>query len=378
MKIIQITPCYPPHLGGMDNVAKELSERLAKKGHQVEVFTSDIGCPKDKQLKSTKNLKINYLPAWEFAHTPIIPSLFWRLMKIPKDSIVCVHSSGEAFVPEIVYLISKIKKISYIIHIHLDVGPTGKFGFLLPFYKKIFLNKILKSSKKIIVPTKDYINIIKNKYSLQEEKITCMSNGIDLKIFKKLKSNWRLHKPIKLLFVGRFSKQKDVPLLIRSFKKLTEKNSGNVKLHIVGDGEEKNKIITLIKKEKLENGIVLHGLKQGKKLHEIYQNSDIFISATNQESFGLTYLEAMASGLPIVTTNIPGVRNVIKNNYNGLLVKPTPEEIAKAIEKLIKDPNLRKKLAENGLKEVKKYSWDKIAKQYIQLYKQILKNDPKK
>jgi hypothetical protein len=60
---------------------------LAIKGNQVEVFTSDTGCKKGK-LRSTKNLKIHYLKSWEFAHTPIIPSLFFKLLKMSKDSII--------------------------------------------------------------------------------------------------------------------------------------------------------------------------------------------------------------------------------------------------------------------------------------------------
>ena len=88
---------------------------------------------------------------------------------------------------------------------------------------------------------------------------------------------------------------------------------------------------------------------------------------------GIVLLEAMARGLPVIATNIPAVKNVIKNNYTGLLVEPTPEKIAEAIEKLIKNPKLREKLARNGLKEVKKYSWDKIVKQTEQVYREVLK-----
>jgi glycosyltransferase involved in cell wall biosynthesis len=97
----------------MEHIAKEISESLAKRGHQVKVFTSD----------------------WEFAHTPIIPSLFFKLLKILKDSIMHIHIA-QAFIPEVVYLISKIKKIPYIAHIHGDTKPSGKFGFLLSLYKR--------------------------------------------------------------------------------------------------------------------------------------------------------------------------------------------------------------------------------------------------
>ena len=169
MNIIQITPFYPPHLGGMENVVKEISENLAKRDHQVTVFTSDIGCKKDK-LISTKNLKIRYLKSFEIAHTPIIPSLFFELLKIPQDSIIHLHVA-QSFTPEIVSLVSKIRKIPYIAHIHIDVGPSGKLGFLLPLYKKVLLKKVLSYSSKVVVPSSDYIDLVSKKYSILKNKI---------------------------------------------------------------------------------------------------------------------------------------------------------------------------------------------------------------
>ena len=77
MKVVQVVSYYPPHLGGMENAVKEISENLAKRGHQVKVFTSDIGC-KNVKLRSTKNLKIHWLLGWEFFHSPILPSLFFK------------------------------------------------------------------------------------------------------------------------------------------------------------------------------------------------------------------------------------------------------------------------------------------------------------
>jgi hypothetical protein len=74
----------------MENAVKGISENLAKRGHQVKVFTSDIGCKKDK-LTSTKNLKIYYLKSFVFDNIPIIPSLFFKLMRIHKDSIMHIQ-----------------------------------------------------------------------------------------------------------------------------------------------------------------------------------------------------------------------------------------------------------------------------------------------
>lgn len=368
MKIIQITPFYPPHLGGMENVVKEISENLAKKGHKVTVFTSDIGCKKDK-LISTKNLKIHYLKSFEIAHTPIISSLFFELSKIPQNSIIHLHIA-QSFTPEIVSLISKIRNIPYIAHIHIDVGPSGKLGFLLPLYKKVLLKNVLSSSSKIVVPSRDYIDLVIKKYAILKNKIYKVPNGVDLNNFKSLpvKSN----DPIRLLFVGRLSKQKNIPLLIRSFKIVTQKTNRKIELNIVGDGEEKSKIINLIKAENLEKKVNLHGELRGEKLYEIYSNSDIFILTSDYESFGMVLIEAMASGLPIIASNIPALRNVVENNKTGLLVKPEPEDFAKAFEKLINNPQLKEKLIKNGLKEVKKYNWDEITKKFEDIYKEVL------
>ena len=139
----------------------------------------------------------------------------------------------------------------------------------------------------------------------------------------------------------------------------------------MGDGEEKSKIINLIKVEKLEKKVILHGALSEKRLYKIFSNSDIFILTSRYESFGLVLIEAMASGLPIVASNILAVRNVVENGKTGLLVKTTPEDFAKAIEKLLNNFQLREKLIKNGLEEVKKYSWNKIIEKFEDVYRSV-------
>lgn len=369
MKIIQISSYFPPHLGGQENVAKEISERLAKKGHQVEVFTSNIGCPKEKQLKSTKNLKINYLPAWEFAHTPIISSLYNKLMKIPQDSIMHAHTA-QAYVPEVIYKIWKKRKIPYAAQVHIDAEPSSFIGkMLLKPYKKIFLKKFLKNAKIVLVLTEDYKKIIMDKYDISDNKIAVIPNGVGEEFFTKNKSK---NKIPRLLFVGRISIEKNLPRLIESIALC----KSNFILNIVGEGELLEKTKMLAKQKNLKN-VIFHGRKTGKDLISMYRDSDIFILPSKKESFGLVLLEAMATRNSIIASDISGIKSVIKKNYNGLLIEPTPENIAEAIEKLIKSPKLRKILAKNGLKEAKKYSWDKIVSKFERAYLEILNEIPK-
>jgi glycosyltransferase involved in cell wall biosynthesis len=360
MKVVQVLSYYPPHLGGMQNVAREISERLAIKGNQVEVFTSDIGCNKGK-LRSTKNLKIHYLKSWEFAHTPIMPSLFFKLLKISKDSIMHVHIS-QAFIPEVVYLISKIKKIPYIVHIHLDVGPSGKLGFLLPLYKKVILKRVLKSASKIIVLSKEYRTLINKKYNILEN-IMIIPNGVGEEFFinkEKVSS-----KHTNLLFVGRLSVQKNIPKLIDSVSLIKSK----VVLHIIGDGEKKKEIEKLISDKKLKN-VILHGKKTGKDLINFYKNADIFILTSDIEAMSLVLLEAMASGTPIVASDILGIREPV--GKTGILVRPpTPENFARAIDNLIEDKILMNTFSKRGRKKAKNYDWNKIVEKFEDVYQNV-------
>lgn len=367
MKIVQVVAYYPPHIGGMENCAKEISTRLERRGHWVEVFTSDIGRKKNKEsLKNNPN--IHYLRSWEFAHTAIIPTLFFQLLKISSDSIIHVHIA-QAIIPEIVFLISKIKKIPYIAHIHADVGPSGKLGFLLPFYKKVFLQRILNSASKIVVPTEDYVNLISKKYAIPRDKIHKIPNGVDLEHFRSVST--KLHSPIKLLSVSRLSRPKNIPLLIKLFKLVIENSHSNIELHIVGGGEEKKRIMGLIKNEKLEKKVSLHGALLGKDLYDMYSYSDIFILTSKCESFGLVLIEAMASGLPVIVSDINSIKNIVKNNITGLLAKPTAEDFAQMVERVISNYQLRKKIIENGLKEAKKYDWNKIVRKFEHIYELV-------
>lgn len=368
MKIVQITSYYPPQHGGAVQRVRDLSERLAKKGHQVEVFTSDIGCPKNKQLKSSKNLKIHYLKSKEFAHTTIIPFLFNKLMKIPKDSIMHVHI-GHVLVPEIAWLVSKLRGIPFVAHVRSDTTPSGKLGFLLPLYKRLFLKKVLRGSDKIIVLTRDYKEIISKKYNINLNKIIDIPNATDFNVINDLNHKHK-NKNLNLLFVGRLSNEKNVDKIIEAMFRLKSKN---INLFLAGDGEDKQKLIDLVKEKRLEKQAIFLGNLDRKRLYKQYLNSNLLLLPSKVECFSSTLIEAMATGTPIIASDIPGTRNIIKNGYNGLLVEPTPEKIAEAIEKLIKNPKLREKLAENGLKEVKKYSWDKIVEQTEEVYKEVLK-----
>lgn len=364
MKLLQVTAHYPPKLGGAQRRIKDLSEKLFKKGHNVSVFTSNIGCKNKKVDSSKRNIHVKYLKSWEFAHTPIIPSLGKQLMTARGD-LMHIHIA-QAMVPEVASKIARKRNIPYICHIRGDPPASGFFGFLLPLYKKIFLKRVLKKADRIICLNEDYKKLFSRKYNLPLSKIVVIPNATDFEIVKKIKKR----KVKKILFVGRFTSEKNIHSIISSLRLL--KNT-KVQLILVGEGPDLKKLKEIVRQNRLTGRVEFTGRLEGVNLYKKYLEADLFILPSTTECFSSTLLESMATATPIIASDIPGTRNVIKHGYNGLLVKPTPSKIAEAIEKLIKNKKLREKLAKNGLKEVKKYSWDKILEQTEQVYREVLK-----
>ena len=362
MKIIQVTPNYPLHSGGVQNVARQLAEGLARKGHEVEVFTSDMG-GKCGRLESGKNLKLHYLASVEIAHTPIIFSLFFNLLTIPKDSIIHVHIA-RAFTSEVVYLISKIKKVPYIAHYHLDVESSGKWGFFLPLYKNIILKRVLKSASMIAVLTERYRTLISKKYNISRN-VVIIPNGVSNRFFNLAKTKHE-SKKTNLLFVGRLNVQKNVGCLVEAVSLVKHP----VILNIVGDGELKFEIRDLINNYKLNN-VILHGNKFGEELIRMYQKAEIFLLASKSEGLPLVVLEAMAAGIPIIASDVIGNHEMV--NEVGILVNPpTAANFAKEIDTLIDNQKLNRQLASKGKRKAKNYQWDKIVKKFEAVYQQVL------
>ncbi|MEX0616722.1 MAG: glycosyltransferase family 4 protein [Candidatus Woykebacteria bacterium] len=361
LNIVHVTSYYPPHLGGMESCVKELTEQLAINGHYVNVFTSNIGSQEEKQ-QLKKNHRVFFLKSIEFAHTPIIFTLFFKLLKLPRKSIIHIHIS-QAFTPEIVFLISKLKKIPYIAHVHLDVDPSGPLGFLLTPYKKLFLKIVLKHASRIICLSKLQKNLISYKYSIPKNKISILPNGVGKSFM--VKREIKRKDITTLLFVGRLVPQKNVPRLLKAVKIMKKK----VHLNIVGEGESRAEIEKIINDLKLNN-VSLLGIRRGKELLKLYEKADIFVLPSNKEGIPLALLEAMATGLPIVASNIPGV-NELLGDTAILVDKLSPEDFAIALDSLISDKSLQETLSQKVSIKAKKYSWEKITSDLENIYRGV-------
>jgi len=210
---------------------------------------------------------------------------------------------------------------------------------------------------------------------------TVIPNGIDLEIFnsqlKKIKKF--LDGKINILFVGRIEERKGLIYLLKAYQILTRKFP-NLRLIIIGEGELKKECQDFVRKHNLKE-VHFEGEKTGRELISYYKTADIFCAPSIYgESFGIVLLEAMACGLPVVAFSNEGYKEFFREK-KGEKFLANPKDfkgLAKKLEILIENENLRREMGKWGIKEAKKYSWDKIADKILNFYQICQKEKAKK
>ncbi len=165
-------------------------------------------------------------------------------------------------------------------------------------------------------------------------------------------------------FIGRLDPIKRIPDLLQALALL----DNTFTLHIFGEGEERPRIEKTIASLNLQTRVTLHGAIT--RPHEALAVIDVLVLPSAAEGFGLVLIEAMAAGVPVVATDVPGVRDVVRNGQTGLLVPvASPAKLAEAIQRICIDPALRNRLLATARQDVRsRFSWERILPEYQRLF----------
>jgi glycosyltransferase involved in cell wall biosynthesis len=246
---------------------------------------------------------------------------------------------------------------------------------LFSFPLKILSYATLKKSDAIIVVNDDVRNTL-IRQGVSDKHIYVISPGVDTKKFYPKKITDSKHqKKIEVLSTGALISRKGYDLLIESIYSMKNKK-GFSKLHltIVGDGPQKATLKKLVKKRGLANKITFVGQVPFSKMPYYYRNADIFVSMTRADSVAQMYLEAMSSGLAIITSKNYGSRAIIENGKTGYLVdNENYLQLGEKLSQLINNKELREKLQLHAMKAAEEYDWENsIIPQYISLYNNLI------
>lgn len=373
MKILQTPARFIPYTGGTENYVYNLSKELVNLGHRVKVICANEPDAGNDEFDGIKIDRLRYII--KIANTNITPFL---PIKIFQEDVDIIHTHlPHPWAADWSYFISRIKKKPCILTYHNDIAGSGIYSYLAKSYNLIFLPLLLKSVKKIIITHKRYID-----YSpyLKDyiKKIEVIPIGVDLEQFKVTPQKNRQQKII--LFVGlldEFHQYKGLHYLIRAMD-LIKKETSDIKLFIVGEGILKKEYGKLAHSLDLDREIDFIGFLPQEKLAEYYNNCDVFVLPSlscKQEGFGIVLLEAMACGKPVVTTNITGPAEKIREASAGLIVEPRDSNsLAEALIEILKNKNYAREMGIRARKLVEgEYSWDRIATNIEQLYLGVLR-----
>jgi glycosyltransferase involved in cell wall biosynthesis len=294
---------------------------------------------------------VRRLWAVRVAKIPVMPTLVLAVLRTPRRAAVHLHL-GQALVPELVWLATRLRRQRLIVHFHLDIGPSGLFGKVFVLYKALVLSHVLRAADRVVCLSDEQFSFLTEELGLRPEAVCVVPNAVDERFaVERLPTATPLARPLRLLFVGRLSAQKNLPRLLDAMALVREP----VELAIVGDGELRSLVEARLGPTGLRN-VELLGRLDGEALLDRYRWADALVLTSDHEGMPLVLLEAMAAGLPIVATDVPGIRTTVGDD--ALVVAATPEAVAAAIERLARDDDLRAELASRGRHRAGSHSWE--------------------
>lgn len=358
MKLGIITDDFYPFTGGMGRYVYEIAQRL----------------PQEKLLifSPCKNDISN--------HVKLAPPLHRKLRNLSFS--LWLHQNIEYIIKE--YNLTRI---------NIQCGPGGLFLIKRPsvpviatchhtywqqsryipsqFWKRIFVpfeGRTYSCADKIVCQSKDVRRILTEQYHLNSEGIAVIPIGVDTSRFYPIPGTPKI--PNSLLYVGRIEKRKGIDFLLRAMP-FVVKQISDVKLFIAGAGKEVKRIKRYIHELRLEENIQLLGFVIEEDLNELYNKVRCIIVPSIFEGFGLTAIEAMAAGTPVIGTNVDGLREVIQNDVNGLLVRYNDvAALSQSIVHLLGDNAKQTHYIQEGIRKVvTTFNWDTISKRvFRELY----------
>jgi glycosyltransferase involved in cell wall biosynthesis len=354
------------NFGGISSYAVSLAKQLKQKGHKVYIASSGGDMTKELEASEIKHLSIPLTTKSELSPKVLISAI--KILKILKSKKI-----------DIMHAQTRVSQVSCCIASVLSSIPyvTTCHGFFKPkFTRKIFQfwgAKVIAISEAVRAHLVNDLQVAKNK-------IVLIHNGVDINNFQRnytlkekdeIKKEFNLNSGLTIGIIARLSSVKGHKYLIKAAELLLKENE-KVQFLIIGDGPEKEKLIKLSRELGVIDKIIFH--KSVLDTARPLSIMDIFVMPSVSEGLGLSILEAMASGLPIVASNVGGIYSLVKEGDNGVLVDPkNPGSLKKAMKVLLDNKQIRMDMGKKSLKRCEAdFSLELFADDVEKLYSQTL------
>ncbi len=392
MRIGLFTDTYPPFINGVSTSVEMLKNALEKKNHEVYLVTVNDSSIKYDYDEENRILKIPSIPIglYDYRLSRIYSIKMINLIK--SWNLDVIHSHTELGIGICARLVAKQFNIPlihtyhtmykdythYVTHGHFDKSSKKIVEYLTKFYCDT-------TATELIVPTNKTYRLFKENYKF-EKNIHIIPTGIEVDRFFKENVNKkevdRLRKNLNLskrdtviIFVGRLAQEKNIEFLLNAEKKIIN-NHSNIKLLIVGDGPDKEKLEMFSRKLGIEKNVIFTGKVAWDDMPVYYQLANFFATASKTETQGLTVIEAMAAGITPVCIHDEAFLTAITDNLNGFIFDNI-DEYVEIILKLEKNKQERAKISGQARIQAEHFSSAQFADNVLVVYNKAIENRKK-
>ncbi|UCF09085.1 MAG: glycosyltransferase family 4 protein [Thermoplasmata archaeon] len=368
-----ITLRYHPALGGVETRALEVTSRLAE-SFDLRVVTSDLKMERPfKKLSQKERIT-------EYKGVPIVRLKAKRLLPVEgygvrlkgleealsgSEMIHC-HTYGAYQTDKAVKFAQK-KGTPSLLTTHLHPSTHSHHKMLRSLYDGLLGKKTFQRCTHIITITEIERDYIFKRFGISKEKMTAIPNGIDLDKFRDLGYE---REETTLLFVGRLSPVKRLDMLLEALARV-KKTKPEIKLKIIGrDWGVKGQLVKLAQNLKIQDNIEFLEEIPFDELIEHYNRAKLFVLTSRYEAFGITIMEAIGCGTPVVVTSVGGIPEVVGNS--GVLCRENPKEVAESIIDVLTHEDRYNSLKERTRERRKLFDWNIIAGNVKQVYEETL------
>ncbi|MCH7951804.1 glycosyltransferase [Patescibacteria group bacterium] len=346
--------------GGAELYIQELAKRWVSKGHKVTLFCGNDGKSKRNQVVDG----VQVVRRGGFYTVYIWAFLYYIFRFRGRFDLVVDCENG---IPFFTPLYARLPNYLVIHHVHQEVFRErlrAPFSWLAIFLESKLMPLVYRKSRVVTISQSSKKAIVR--LGLTEKTPAVIHSGVDLTSYVPGK---KAKEPL-VVYVGRLKPYKNLPVLINAIRNLANRLVP-VKLVIAGFGEERERLEQLVQKLGLESYVTFAGRVSEAKKIELYQKAWVAVNPSSMEGWGITSIEANACGTPVVASDVPGLRDSVKNPHSGFLVNyQDPSAFADRIFRIITNKRLREDLSGNARTWASQFKWDKSAERFLSLFEE--------
>jgi phosphatidylinositol alpha-mannosyltransferase len=367
MKVGLVSPYDYSHPGGVTEHLRHLGHWLRQLGHDVRTFAPSSRRDIEREIPDFYRIgRVFPLPGNDsVARITLSFHLARRVSEIMDRERFDVLHFHEPFLPALPLTLLRMARAPHVATFHAFAKSNLGYYYGRPILEGY--RKHLDAAIAVSPPARDFV-----RHYFPQLHPDVIPNGVDVERFRPgLTPIHHLRDGcVNILFVGRLEKRKGLRDLLLAYRYLHERVP-KTRLVIVGDGPLRGMVESFVASQRLEN-VVLAGYVPAEVLPRFHASADVFCApATGRESFGIVLLEAMAVGLPVVATEIPGYLSVVEAGVDSLTVRPkSPVELGAALTVIARDQLLRGRLGQAGLAKAQRYAWRTVTARIIEVYQE--------